>query len=136
MSTPFALDVLEPQVPQRYENPKARTTRRTAWVEPRGWELIPEYTRDLCFDDEQPHNVITSHAVDSELHRPCLDLDGPVRIVSSTTPGHFHLFLDRDVDWDDYVAFLDAAAKIGLVEKGWVDAAKREGCTCVFRQDF
>ena len=64
---------------------------------------------------------------DKVLHAPCFDLDYECYLVRSKTPGHFHLYLNKEVTWDKYVAVLDAMVDAGLLEKGWVRAAKHDG---------
>lgn len=81
-------------------------------------------------------NVITSKEAayanggeESDFHKIVLDLDVPATLVPSSTGGHFHLYIDYDLHWDDYVELLEVLAKIELVEEGYVEASKREGYT-------
>jgi len=60
-------------------------------------------------------------------HAPCIDLDLPAHLVPSSTPGHFHLYVDAAVDWDRYLVLLDALCSAGLVEPGFVASARRRG---------
>lgn len=77
---------------------------------------------DLWIDDDFGPN----------LHIVVLDIDHQAHLVDSSTPGHSHLYVEiPPVSWTDYVAFLEAAAKIGLVEPGYVEASKRRGHTDV-----
>lgn len=74
--------------------------------------------------------VITSLAEPSpwggpQLHRPVLDIDCPVTVVPSTTPGHHHLLIDKPLSWDEYAGLLDALAHARIVESGYVAASKR-----------
>lgn len=66
-----------------------------------------------------------------ELHLPVLDLDYDVQLVPSSTPGHFHLYLNRPVSWGQYVKVLRALAEAGLVEHGWAEASIRQGASFV-----
>lgn len=50
------------------------------------------------------------------LHRPVLDIDLPVKVVPSTTEGHFHLYIDKEMPWSDYVELLEVMAKVGILE--------------------
>lgn len=79
---------------------------------------------------EQSH-VISSELEDSEYHKPVIDIDVPIRVFPSTTPGHFHLYIDYNIKWDDYVHLLDAMARAGIVERGYVDASIERGGTHV-----
>lgn len=66
-----------------------------------------------------------------ELHLPVLDLDYDVQLVPSSTPGHFHLYLNRPIPWRKYVNVLNALADAGLVEYGWAAASIRQGASFV-----
>jgi len=78
-------------------------------------------------------NLVTSYAVayTDHLHYPVLDLDFGVQVVPSSTPGQYHLYLDRIVSWEKYSRVLDAMADAGLLERGYVDASKKRGHTAV-----
>lgn len=50
--------------------------------------------------DRQPRpdgHLISSYLHGSKLHAPILDIDVPVDLVPSTTPGHSHLYIDFTV---------------------------------------
>lgn len=56
-------------------------------------------------------------------HRPVLDIDFPMAIVPSTTPGHGHLYLDKVLTWSQYVKLLEVLAEVGVLEDGYVQAS-------------
>jgi hypothetical protein len=64
-------------------------------------------------------------------HAPVIDLDFPCQLVESGTPGHYHLYIDKEVPWDKYIAVLDAMVDAGLVQGGYVAASKVRGYTAV-----
>ena len=68
-------------------------------------------------------------------HNLLLDIDRPAELVESSTPGHYHLYVEllggEGIDWEDYVAFLHAAAKIGLIESGYAYASQARGYTAL-----
>lgn len=64
-------------------------------------------------------------------HKPVLDIDFPVKVVPSSTEGHFHLFIDREMDWDTYVDLLVALQDAGILEEGYVHASIDRGFTGV-----
>lgn len=64
-------------------------------------------------------------------HYPVLDIDYPATLVPSTTPGHFHLYLDQAVPWWKYKIVLRALAFAGLIEPGYDRASRRRGFTAV-----
>ena len=75
-------------------------------------------------------DVIASLASDG-MHYPVLDLDFPARLTPSETPGHFHLAIDQAVEWDAYVAVLEALGAAGLLEPGYVTASIDRGASYV-----
>lgn len=60
-------------------------------------------------------------------HRPVLDIDFPAELIPSSTPGHFHLYLDKPMTWRKYEALLEALAKAGLIERGFANASIERG---------
>lgn len=64
-------------------------------------------------------------------HRVILDIDVPVHVVPSSTPGHGHLYIDHELSWDDYERLMLLMAEIGLLEHGYVAASIRRGFTSV-----
>lgn len=56
-------------------------------------------------------------------HKPVLDLDMPVKVVPSSTPGHNHLYIDKEMPWEDYELLLRALAAVGLIEPGYLKAS-------------
>ena len=67
----------------------------------------------------------------TELHMPVIDIDVPCKLIESTTPGHFHLYIDRTVTWEQYCGLLRAMVDCGYVEEGYYQAALRRGATFV-----
>ena len=85
-------------------------------------------------DDLNEADVISSRMIsdpDVNLHSPVLDIDIPAMLIPSTTPGHWHLYLDAPMPWDTYVQLLDAMADAGILEEGYVAASKARGFTAV-----
>lgn len=68
---------------------------------------------------------------DVTLHRVVIDVDHPVTVVESSTPGHSHVYVDLMLPWEDLVKLLETLAEIGLVEPGYVNASKARGYTAV-----
>ncbi len=84
---------------------------------------------------EEPNLVISlaegETAGEHSIHFPCFDLDYGAKLVPSQTLGHYHLYLNRPIPWRDYKKVLDVFAKVGLLEKGYVDASKKNGFTAL-----
>jgi hypothetical protein len=65
------------------------------------------------------------------MHRLVIDIDHRVKVVESTTPGHFHLYIDVPMGWDRALGVLTAMADAGVVEPGYVAASEARGYTAV-----
>lgn len=65
------------------------------------------------------------------LHKPVLDIDLPIWAHESTTPGHWHLIIDKEIPETAYFNLLDAMYEAGIMEKGFVDAAKSRGASWI-----
>lgn len=64
-------------------------------------------------------------------HRPVLDIDWPVALMESETPGHHHLIIDKGMSGAQYLKLLEVLCEVGIIEKGYLGAAKERGCTVV-----
>lgn len=64
-------------------------------------------------------------------HTVMLDIDAPARLVPSTTPGHYHLYIDIAVTWESYEPLLDALANAGVIQRGYADASIQRQGTCL-----
>lgn len=69
---------------------------------------------------------------DKGQHRVVLDIDHPVHAVPSSTPGHFHLYIDAPPIPDAvYWKLVDVLVEAGIVEPGYASASKARGHTDV-----
>lgn len=107
-----------------------------------------DYMSDVVADRTTPvpsdiANVISSR-IDRDgndaygptmLHAPVLDIDFPVFAIPSSTPGHYHLYLEREVPWAQYEALLKALAAAGIIEEGYAHASIERGATFVRKPD-
>lgn len=80
--------------------------------------------------------LVDSDVISSELtgfvpgtHAPCIDIDVPIRVVESSTPGHSHLYIDVAMTWVKYEALLQALVDAGLVEIGYLKVSRFRGGT-------
>lgn len=64
-------------------------------------------------------------------HAPVIDIDLPCRLVESKTPGHHHLYIDKELTWGDYRRLLRLLSDIGIVEYGYYGASLAHGQTFV-----
>jgi hypothetical protein len=99
----------------------------------------PEDAR-VVVDDPEIANTISSRLhpddeakqrrfVRGGWHTLALDVDHPVTVVPSTTEGHFHLYIDVPMPWDDYCRLMIAMSDAGIVEPGYVDASIDRGAS-------
>lgn len=93
---------------------------------------LPDTTTDI--NDAQ---VITSlveyhdRNPDLGMHRPILDIDFPAQLIPSSTPGHFHLYLDKPMPWRTYAKLLRALAEAEIIEPGYARASEARKYTAV-----
>lgn len=64
-------------------------------------------------------------------HKPVLDIDLGVKVIPSSTEGHFHLLIDKEMSWDDYQRLLWVLADVGIVEENYASASDERGYTAV-----
>jgi hypothetical protein len=64
-------------------------------------------------------------------HTVMLDVDHPVRVVPSSTPGHYHLYIDVPVKHEKYFDALEALVDANILERGYVEASRARGGTHV-----
>lgn len=98
---------------------------------------------DLSYENENDDRVETTNPsgadlISSEIKRPVdaspwsdlpaalmgdhtvmLDIDWPCKVIPSATEGHFHLYIDKPMDWDTYTKLIQAFMDAGIVEAGY-----------------
>lgn len=80
----------------------------------------------------QEAKIITSELKDHPgFHAPVLDFDFPVTVIPSTTPGHYHLYLDQMVNELQYYVLMNSLANAGLLEEGYARASVSRGYSAV-----
>ena len=87
-------------------------------------------------DDIAKAQVITSlvdqpGVVVGETHKLIIDLDLPAQLISSSTEGHFHLYVDKEIPDAAWQTLLYAFAAAGLIEPGYMRASIARGFTAV-----
>lgn len=62
-------------------------------------------------------------------HAVLIDIDYPAHLVESSTPGHYHLYLDvpGGVKHEDYMELLAMLAKCKIIEQGYADVSIARG---------
>ena len=61
------------------------------------------------------------------MHRPVLDIDYPVRLVESTTKGHFHLYIDVPMTWQKQCDLMLAMEHAGILQYGYRKWSEQRG---------
>ncbi len=81
-----------------------------------------EYEEDV---PEKEANLVSSKLSypKGNLHAPALDVDLPVECYESSTPGHYHIYIDVPIPWRKYKKMLRAMAKAGVIEWGYYKAS-------------
>lgn len=62
-------------------------------------------------------------------HMPVLDIDYSAHLVESSTPGHYHLYLNQAIEWNDYKKLLKCMERCGLLQPGFVRNSIRRGAS-------
>lgn len=91
-------------------------------------------TADHDVDHPSKANLITSKAAEIDgiqYHYPILDIDYEAKLIPSTSPGHYHLYLDKAVTWESYNRLLTALAECGIIQAGFANASKQRGYSAV-----
>lgn len=84
---------------------------------------------------EPVYRIADANVVSSEIdngdgaHKLVLDIDHPAKLIPSSTPGHFHLYIDHAMSWERYAAVLLAMSTAGVLEEGFVNCALRRKFT-------
>lgn len=118
--------------------------RRTGWIDPAVMDQDSEHEPTTPVGDvpDGLHaNVMTSEILLSDVdrtwvgdgpwHAPVIDLDLPCELIESSTPGHYHLYVDAMVDHEAYMNLLDALHACGLIGDGYWHHSKERGYTVV-----
>lgn len=87
-------------------------------------------------DDVEKAQVITSlvdrpGAVVGDTHKLIIDLDLPAQLIPSSTEGHFHLYVDKEIPDAAWQTLMYALAAAGLIEPGYMRASISRGFTAV-----
>ena len=86
--------------------------------------------------DREPRPLDESHVVSSRFkngelvrHALVIDIDHPAWLVKSSTPDHFHLYVDvaGGIPHEQYIGLLNALADAGVIEQGYAGASRARG---------
>lgn len=96
------------------------------WTEPPSHEYEDGEREQV--DDPAAAQLVGSAVCGSTFrHLPLFDIDYDAELIPSSTPGHFHLYLNKPISWTSYVKVLEAMRDAGLIETGYADNMIRRG---------
>lgn len=78
---------------------------------------------------------VTSSAIKrpwgDQRHVIALDIDYPVYVVPSSTPGHHHLYIDvpNGIEHNGYMALVSLLGHLGVIEQGYAQVSIQRGHT-------
>lgn len=86
--------------------------------------------------DIEEAQVITSLVANSPAgqmpnHKLIIDVDLPAKLVPSSTEGHFHLYIDKEMSYEAWATLLYALAAAGIIEPGYMRACIARGFSAV-----
>lgn len=76
---------------------------------------------------DEANAISSDDLISLDLHWPCIDIDHPIYVIPSSTPGHNHLYIDMPMNGETYFKLLDALVDVGLVEEGFAQGSRRRG---------
>ena len=82
-----------------------------------GFEEKGIITGDNLRPPEKGHELLVSSLTENGLQAPVIDLDLPCRLVESSTKGHYHLYIDKEIHIDQYIKIIDALVEAGIVQE-------------------
>lgn len=97
------------------------------------YELISSINPELLkpkVTDQDSANLVSSQCVNGK-HAPVIDVDIPIHVVPSSQLGHYHLYIDKEISWSNYVRILKALESAGIIESGYLKASLERGYTAV-----
>lgn len=79
--------------------------------------------RKIPVEKVEDANLVSSRLANGN-HAPAIDLDFPAYLIPSSTPGHFHLYLEKEMSWKDYSKLLKTLNEVGLIEDGFFKSSR------------
>ena len=113
-----------------------------------GWNQLPDWLKSTTFWKKDlvkggptaPATPDDANLVSSwqgmeggvNYHIPVLDIDMPVWVTESSTPGHYHLSINKPMTADNYEKLLTVLHEVGILQKGIIDMQwKEDKMTCI-----
>lgn len=95
-------------------------------------KYIADPDNETLVQDISDANIVISRSADNDdVHYPVIDLDLEASLVESSTPGHYHLYLDTPMSAENYELLLKTLEQVGLIELGYLNSFLVRGHTGV-----
>jgi hypothetical protein len=93
----------------------------------------PDLPSDRVPAQVKDANVVSSLDNNNGRHAVVLDIDHPAWLVASSTPGHFHLYIDvpGGIPKNQYMDLLNTLSACGVIESGYARASMQRGHSAV-----
>ena len=84
----------------------------------------------------KPFDLHKANCLSSEIvgmpnhHKVVLDIDMPV-VLHESSPGKFHLIIDKTLHWENYEMLLRALCFAGIIEQGYYQASYERRATFI-----
>ena len=69
-------------------------------------------------DDATKANLVSSKIGGKRKHKVILDLDYEASLIPSSTEGHFHLYLDKELNEEQMEKLVDVLEEVGIIATG------------------
>lgn len=92
-------------------------------------EEVPFAEANLVSSMCKPATIVGDVVLDDAIHKPALDLDIDAQLVPRRTPGHHHLYINKELSWTQYSKLLDVLAECGIIEENYASVSKARGMT-------
>lgn len=108
--------IIADRIMRRSKEPIHNTSDGNDWDEPEWFDA-----------NHDNATLVTSMVEGSDRHMPVIDLDLECALVPSSQPGNFHLYINRQMTWEQYVNILKALEAAGVVQTGYLFHTERRG---------
>jgi hypothetical protein len=82
-------------------------------------------------DADHDNATLVTSMTTTGWHMPVIDIDLPCMLVPSSRPGHFHLYINKKMPFEDMLDMLRAMNMAGVVQDGIIHHVQRRGYASV-----
>lgn len=84
-------------------------------------EVFAQLGRSLVDCGFTTDDLVRETAIRSDAETTVIFFTVPVNLIASSTPGHFHLYVEHEITWRKYRKFLLALQAAGIIGKDFAD---------------